>query len=542
MKEERPLLLTSIAALVLEAAAGFLLLAVSVWFISACAVAGQANLVTNFNYVAPATAIRFLAILRIGAGYGEKYLGHRLLLERLSRCRHDLLTAVFAHRHGPEHARATATLQQAAEDWAARFSAVLAPQIAATLLFAGLLLFVALLLPALAWPLLGLAISLLVLRVVLLRMADRLIETREAQARILDRGLESWLLSSGLWSLRREWADDTALHKRASNYAISRRALDSLVTRGEDLLLGAGLLTALLLLFAGRELPATPMATVPILIAAALRDWLRPALVATVRGRDTRYRSAAMLAGYRLAPQDDRHRMPVSGPTAVPGAHTLALRDFCWQRGARVGLPLSAHLPGPGLYLLTGSSGTGKSSLFEALTGELASQGSARLDDTELRDLPAATRRQLLYLAEQFGRVLSDTLAHNLRLAAPDASDEALTGALRWSGLAAAVDSPDLRQWLGEQGRPLSGGECKRLLLARAHLSHAPVWLLDEPFEGLDDELATRMAKRLNEAARDHLIIVASHRCPASLEVRDTLTCSSAHATPQGRMDGGERA
>jgi ATP-binding cassette subfamily C protein CydC len=542
MRDERPLLLAGIAALVLEAAAGFLLLAVSVWFISACALAGQAGLVTNFNYVAPATAIRLLAILRIGAGYGEKYLGHRLLLERLARRRHDLLASVFAHRHGPEHARATATLQQAAEDWAARISAVQAPQFAATLLFAGLLLFVALLLPAMAWPLLGLGASLLALRALLLHAADRMIETREARAATLDRALESWLGSSSLWSLRRDWADDTALQRTAGDYAASRRALDALLTRGEDLLLGAGLLTALLMLYAGRETPATPLATVPVLIAAALRDWLRPALLATVRDRDTRYRSAAMFAAYRPAPPDDGNGMATRAPTTDAGAHTLTLQDFRWQRDGQRGAPLCMQLSGPGLYLLSGSSGTGKSSLFEALTGELASTGSARLDGTELADLSAALRRRRLYLAEQFGHVLSDTLAHNLRIAAPDAPDRELTDALRWSGFAAADEIPALRQWLGEQGRPLSGGERKRLLLARARLSRAPVWLLDEPFEGLDDELAAHVAERLNEAARDHLVIVASHRRPASLRVRETLTCQGPDTAQQSRMDGAVRA
>jgi ATP-binding cassette subfamily C protein CydC len=492
--------------------------------------------------VVPATAIRFLAILRIGAGYSEKYLGHRLLLERLARRRHELLISVFARRHGPEHARATATLQQAAEDWAARFSAVLAPQLAATLLFAGLLLFLILVLPSMAWPLLGLATGLLALRVLLLQMVERLIETREAQAQTLDRALESWLHSCSLWSLRRDWADDTALHRTAADYGISRRALDSLLSRGEDLLLGAGLLTALLALCAGRELPATPLATVPILIAAAMRDWLRPALVATVRGRDTRYRCAAMFSAYTPAPPDDERWMAAPEPAVPAGTHSLTLRGFRWRRDARDGPPLSAHLPGPGLYLLTGSSGAGKSSLFEALTGELDYTGSARLDGTELRNLSTATRRRQLYLAEQFGRILSDTLAHNLRLAAHDASDQELTSALLWAGFAATDEHMDLRQWLGEQGRPLSGGERKRLLLARAYLSQAPVWLLDEPFEGLDDELATRIANRLNEAARNRLIIVATHRRPASLQVRETLTCKSMNTAQWSPMSGTEGA
>lgn len=546
MTGERPLLLASTAALVTEALAGFLLLAVSVWFISACAVAGQAAVAVNFNYVAPATMIRLLAILRIGAGYGDRYLGHLLLLQRLARRRHELLEAVFDSGQGPEHARATATLQQAAEDWAARYSAVVAPQLAATLLFTGLVAFVALLLPALACPLLALGAVLLALRILLQRMADRLIGKRETNATTLDRTLERWLRSSSLWSLHSEGAEVQALHDLAASYGASRRQLDALVTRGEDLLLGMGLLTALVLLYAGRDLPPTPLATVPVLVVAALRDWLRPALNASVRGRDTRHGSAAMFATYAVgvaggtagaAVPEDSSKSSAGGNGESTGVHSLILTNFRWQRGNRSGAPLTAALTGPGLYLLTGSSGTGKTSLFEALAGELAYTGSAQLDGAQLCDLAPADRRRRLYLAEQFGHVFSDTLGHNLRLAAPEASDVQLVAALSQSGFTSQsvsgngpsdsppAPTPDLRQWLGEQGRPLSGGERKRLLLARAFLRGAPVWLLDEPFEGIDDELAARIAEQLNAAAREHLIIVATHRQPPSLEARGSLTC-----------------
>ncbi|MEE4277727.1 MAG: ATP-binding cassette domain-containing protein [Halieaceae bacterium] len=523
MTGERRLLLAATASLLVESASALLLLAVSVWFISACAVAGQVGVAAGFNYLAPATVIRILAILRIAAGYADRYLGHLLLLRRLARRRHALLHAVFASREGPEHARAASTLQQASEDWAARYSSVLAPQLAAAVLFAGLLLFVGLLLPALAQPLLVLAAFLLCLRFLLVRAADLRVLDQEHCAARLDRELDSWLRSSSLWSLRARWRDPSQLQSVAAAYGAARRRVAKLAAQGEDVLLVSGLLSAVVLYAIAAGIEATPMATVPILLAAALRDWLRPAMVAVLRGRETQQRCRAMF--YAYAP-------PGAANTAQVGAETvrghgasvpcLELEAFRWRRGERRAAPLSACLRGPGLYLLTGSSGVGKSSLFQAMAGELDYEGSAMVDGAELRDLSPAQRVGLVYLAEQFTRVLSDTLAHNLRLAAPDASDEALQSALRWSEFA---EDTDLRQWVGEQGRPLSGGERKRLSLARARLSSAPLWLLDEPFEGMDAALAARIGDRLHEAAQTRLILIASHRVPATLHPRAVIDC-----------------
>ena len=208
------------------------------------------------------------------------------------------------------------------------------------------------------------------------------------------------------------------------------------------------------------------------------------------------------------------------------------LQRFQWQRGARRGTPLSASLRSPGLVLLAGPSGVGKSSLLLALSGELPARGRALWHGRDLAGLDAAQRVRLTYHGEQFARVLSDTLAHNLRLAAPEADEAQLRAALDWADVGELLRGPGagngLAQWLGEHGRALSGGERKRLVLARAWLSQAPIWFLDEPFEGLDAPRAEALAGKLNSVARERLLLVASHLRPQTLAPTRGLTVGGA--------------
>lgn len=81
-----------------------------------------------------------------------------------------------------------------------------------------------------------------------------------------------------------------------------------------------------------------------------------------------------------------------------------------------------------------------------------------------------------------------------------------------------------LAEWVGKGGRALSGGESKRLALARALLATPDVLLIDEPFEGLDYEAQQRVAEVINESARSRLVIVATHVVPVALQPSATFT------------------
>jgi ATP-binding cassette subfamily C protein CydC len=107
----------------------------------------------------------------------------------------------------------------------------------------------------------------------------------------------------------------------------------------------------------------------------------------------------------------------------------------------------------------------------------------------------------------QRGHIFNTSLRENLKIANPEALDEEL---LRITNLL-ELDAISLDDAIGEFGRPLSGGEIKRIGVARALLSPAKVVILDEPTEHLDRELALRCEERIADECRDKSLIVITH-------------------------------
>ena len=110
------------------------------------------------------------------------------------------------------------------------------------------------------------------------------------------------------------------------------------------------------------------------------------------------------------------------------------------------------------------------------------------------------------------------TLRKNLVLAQPAADDGALWEALTQVQLAefAAGLPQGLDTWIGEGGQLISGGQARRLALARAVLQDAPLWVLDEPTEGLDPHTEALVLARVHQLTRGKTLILISHR-PAGL-------------------------
>jgi ATP-binding cassette subfamily C protein CydC len=162
---------------------------------------------------------------------------------------------------------------------------------------------------------------------------------------------------------------------------------------------------------------------------------------------------------------------------------------------------------------ILGRTGCGKSTLLQLLTRAWDPQrGEILFNGKRLAELSEATLRAATSVVPQRVHLFSATLRDNLLLAAPQASDAELSSMLERVGLEKLLLDAGLNSWLGEGGRPLSGGELRRLAIARALLHNAPLMLLDEPTEGLDAETERQILDLLAEVTTGKTVLMVTHR------------------------------
>jgi ATP-binding cassette subfamily C protein CydC len=176
---------------------------------------------------------------------------------------------------------------------------------------------------------------------------------------------------------------------------------------------------------------------------------------------------------------------------------------------------LTLDVPPGGRVALLGPSGSGKSTLAALALKVVAPQaGRILLGGTDITTLPAAGVRDRIGWLSQTTHLFDDTIRANLRLARPDADDATLWASLDAARIGDVVRAlPDgLDTWVGEGGARFSGGQGRRLALARALLSPAQVLILDEPCAGLDAETERAFLATLNEVAEGRAIVLIAHR------------------------------
>ena len=200
------------------------------------------------------------------------------------------------------------------------------------------------------------------------------------------------------------------------------------------------------------------------------------------------------------------HQLAAKMPQAIVGFKAISLT-------ATQGIPV----------LITGRSGAGKSTLLQVLAHELApQQGSIELNGMDwlaLQNTPALTG----YLGQQID-IFDQTLATNLRLGNADASDEQLWQVLGKVGLKdwARSQPLQLQTPLGEYGQAISGGQARRIALARLLLTPKKILLLDEPFAGLDKKSREALWQMLVQHQQQGILIIVTHHlwqteCPINI-------------------------
>lgn len=216
-------------------------------------------------------------------------------------------------------------------------------------------------------------------------------------------------------------------------------------------------------------------------------------------------------------------KIPPDGAVVIHLNHL----SFAYGTGEPGSLLKNAHLTlaAGKTTVLVGASGSGKTTVLRLLLGQLTAQsGTIVIGDTPLSELNLNAWRERIAWLSQHPHLLADSLRANLQLANPKADDEALRQALKTVALNNWFEQlPEgLDTQLGENGRQLSGGQLRRLGLARVVLSDAQVLLFDEPTASLDEDLEAQLIEPMRQLCRGKTVLLLTHRL-APLTLADSV-------------------
>ncbi|MBY8116158.1 cysteine/glutathione ABC transporter ATP-binding protein/permease CydC [Vibrio fluvialis] len=184
---------------------------------------------------------------------------------------------------------------------------------------------------------------------------------------------------------------------------------------------------------------------------------------------------------------------------------------------------VSLTIPAGNKVAIVGQTGSGKSTLIQLLCRYWeAQQGEIRIAGTRLQEWKESDLRAAISVVSQRVDILNGSLRDNLIMAKPTANDSELSAMLERVGLGKLLEAPGLDAWLGDGGRQLSGGEKRRIGIARALLHNGPILLLDEPTEGLDKQTEQQIMALFQSHFENKTVIFITHRL-VELETMDAV-------------------
>jgi ATP-binding cassette subfamily C protein CydC len=508
--------------------ANTLLMAVSGWFIASMAVAGSSG--TAFNYFFPSATIRFLAIARTVGRYAERLVTHEATFRVLAELRVWLFK-----RFEP---LAPACLERYADgDVAGRLRAdvdaletlylrIIAPLAVGTISIVVSILFLAWFSPPSALVMLlfltlaGLGLPALVHRLSI-KPGRRSTSFSGALRNEVTGGLQGIEELILLGALERQAATIDELSAQTILEQEHLGRINGLSIAGTVLCSGSAV--SAVLLAAGMQVSShqiPPQNLVMLLLFSAAVFEAVGQLPAALHLLPAAQESAFRIFNLADTPAPVADNPVVSDKPASNG--------ICFNNVSASYYPetpvlnnISFNVAVGGSIVLAGPSGIGKSLLVEILLRFRNYEGSITVGGVEIRDLSKTVLIEMISAVPQRPHLFNGTIKDNILLGNDSADEEQLGSALRDSGLDAWVSGLPLglETQVGLNGSAVSGGEARRIALARALLKDAPILLLDEPTEGLDAATERLVVARLAERfrnSRDTTLLVISHR-PACL-------------------------
>jgi ATP-binding cassette subfamily C protein CydC len=502
------------------------LLALSGWFLSAAAFAGLSiTAAQTFNYFFPSIGVRTFAISRTLARYAERVVSHDATFRILESLRiwfyeriEPLAPArLMRYRSGDILNRVLADID-ALDNLYLR---VLSPTLLAGLLVAGLTVFLSLFDPLIALTTLGWLIvagfGIPAAAGIAGAAAGRRLSHLMTRLRIqIVEGIQG-LPELLVFNRRRDYLGQMDRNNR-NLLNVQRRMshIRGVSFAGITLTAGLAVLSALYhgaALVGSGVLHGASLAMIALAVLAAF-DALMPLPSAYRDLGRTREAARELLEVVGCEP-------PVTFPeTSLAALHRF---DVSFNRvsfryidnAADAVHDIRFQLPAGQRFAVLGPTGAGKSTLAHLMVRFWDVQsGSVRIGGEDIRGLSESVLRQSVSLVSQQAHMFNASVRDNLLIARPGATEPELWRALAAVRLADFVKSlpQGIDTWIGESGRLVSGGQARRLALARALLHDAPIWVLDEPTEGLDRATERRIMETLFEVTSGRTVLFITHR------------------------------
>ena len=503
--------------------ANVMLMAVSGWFITAMAVAGAAGV--SINYFTPAALIRLAAMLRTLGRYSERLATHEATLHLLASLRVwlyrrlvPLAPAALDDLHSGDILSRIRGDVDALDNLYIR---VLVPVVVATV--GGTLFFLFLLLYDARVALLSLGFMVLAGVVVpwWSRAVGEAPGKRAAQAESDLRvacvdGLQGMAELQVLGAAGSQAERIDSLSRELARDQVHLAGLSGVAHGAAGLCMHLslwGLLWLLIPLVQSGQLLPPQLAMLALFTLASFEAVAPLPLAFQQLGRTTE-------AARRLRSLIERTpalREP-AGTAHSPDGHGLVIEGlgFGYPGGARAVLEdVDLRVAEGERLAIIGASGSGKSTLLDLILGfRAAGSGEIRIGGVPVGEMQGDRLRRLVTLVGQRSRLLDASIRANLLIANPQAPEAALEQACRTARIHAFIESlPEgYDTWVGETGVRLSGGQARRIAIARALLRDAPILLLDEPTEGLDAETAAALMSSLVKLMAGRTVILVTHR------------------------------